>query len=255
MRIQYASDLHLELADNWRYLRDNPLEVTGDVLLLAGDIGYLGDENYSKHPFWNWVSENYREVIVCLGNHEFYKQFDISTLPDGYCLEIRSNVHAYYNKVVHLDNADIIVTTLWSKVGLREAYYTEQVISDFHRILYKGEPLTFAEFNAEHERCLSFLKNAVENNHAKTKIVLTHHVPTELCLSPEFQGSPINGAFTVELGNYIANADIDYWVYGHSHRNIEAEIAGTKIISNQLGYISHGEYLKNGFTPGKYFEV
>lgn len=37
--------------------------------------------------------------------------------------------------------------------------------------------------------------------------------------------------------------------------NIDAEIAGTKIISNQLGYISHGEYLKNGFAPGKWFEV
>ena len=157
--------------------------------------------------------------------------------------------------MVHLDDADIIVTTLWSKVGLREAYYTEQVISDFRRILYKGEPLTFAEFNAEHERCLSFLKNAVEQSKAKTKIVLTHHVPTELCVAPEFRGSLINGAFTVELGNYIAHADIDYWVYGHSHRNIETEIAGTKIISNQLGYISHGEHLKNGFTPGKYFEV
>ena len=70
MKIQYASDLHLEFADNWRYLKAHPLEVTGDILLLAGDIGYLGDDNYSKHPFWDWASENYKEVHCCMGNHE-----------------------------------------------------------------------------------------------------------------------------------------------------------------------------------------
>ena len=77
MKIQYASDLHLEFADNWRYLKAHPLEVTGDILLLAGDIGYLGDDNYSKHPFWDWASENYKELHCCMGNHEFYKYYDV----------------------------------------------------------------------------------------------------------------------------------------------------------------------------------
>lgn len=71
MKIQYASDLHLEFADNWRYLKANPLEVSGDILVLAGDIGYLGDANYSMHPFWDWASDNYKQVIACMGNHEF----------------------------------------------------------------------------------------------------------------------------------------------------------------------------------------
>ena len=57
MKIQYASDLHLEFADNWRFLKENPLQITGDILVLAGDIGYLGDENYSKHPFWDWARQ------------------------------------------------------------------------------------------------------------------------------------------------------------------------------------------------------
>ena len=135
MKIQYASDLHLEFADNWRHLKANPLQVTGDILVLAGDIGYLGDENYFKHPFWDWASENYQQVIVCMGNHEFYKYYDIARLDDGFCLEIRPNVHSYYNAVVRIGDIDFIVTTLWSKIPLKEAYYTEQVISDFRRIL------------------------------------------------------------------------------------------------------------------------
>ena len=161
MKIQYASDLHLEFHDNWRWLRNNTLEVVGDVLVLAGDIGYLGDENYANHPFWDWAADNYRQVLCCMGNHEFYKYYDIAELSGGFTMEIRPNIHSYYNGVVRIGNTDIILSTLWARIPLQEAYYTEQVVSDFRRILYQGELLTFAEFNSEHERCFAFIKDAV----------------------------------------------------------------------------------------------
>ena len=41
----------------------------------------------------------------------------------------------------------------------------------------------------------------------------------------------------------------------HSHRNIDAQIGKTKILSNQLGYISPGEFLRNGFKLGRMIEV
>ena len=117
MKIQYASDLHLEFADNWRYLRDNPLQVSGDILILAGDIGYLGDQNYQNHPFWDWASENYRQVLVVPGNHEFYKYYDLSKMEDGTEGEIRKNVHNYYNKVVRIEDVDFILhQAAWGRV-------------------------------------------------------------------------------------------------------------------------------------------
>ena len=254
MRIQYASDLHLEFADNWRVLKqEEPMNVRGDILVLAGDIGYLGDDNYQTHPFWDWASESYQQVIVALGNHEFYKFYDLSSMHDGLIGEIRSNIHYYYNAVVHIQDIDIIVSTLWANITLEDAYITEHSVTDFRRILYGEDILTFADFNREHKRCLEFIKQSVADSTAKHKIVVTHHVPSFQLMSPEFQGSRINGAFTVELADYIATSGIDYWIYGHSHRNIDKTIGSIHCVCNQFGYAFHNEHFT--FDRNKVIEI
>ncbi len=173
MKIQYASDLHLEFADNWRILKQKePMNVLGDILVLAGDIGYLGDDNYQTHPFWDWASESYQQVIVALGNHEFYKFCNLSSMHDGLIGEIRPNIHYYYNVVVHIQDIDIIVSTLWANIALEDAYITEHSVTDFRRIVYGEDILTFADFNREHKRCLEFIKQSVADSTAKHKIVV-----------------------------------------------------------------------------------
>ena len=260
MKIQFVSDLHLEFPANRNFLSEHPLEVTGDILLIAGDTAYLNlpdskEDTYSRYAFWDWASKHYQQVIVCLGNHDFYGHYDLTTMPDGYCKQIRSNVHAYYNEVVKIGDVDIIVSTLWAYINPENSYMTERGVNDFYQIRYNGHRLSSDTFNLEHERCLRFVKKAVSESSAKTKIVLTHHVPTESCTAPEFRNSIINGAFTVELGHYIAETNIDYWIYGHSHRNIETQIGNTSIRSNQLGYVSYAEWRVNGFVPGRCIEV
>jgi len=44
MKIQYMSDLHFEFRENSRYIKHNEFPVTGDILVLAGDIFYLKDK-------------------------------------------------------------------------------------------------------------------------------------------------------------------------------------------------------------------
>ena len=59
IRIQYVSDLHLELLKNRQWIAKHPLEVTGDILLVAGDTAYLDlpdseCDTYSAYKFWEW---------------------------------------------------------------------------------------------------------------------------------------------------------------------------------------------------------
>lgn len=80
MKIQYCSDLHMEFHENMRFMRSLPLELVGYVLVIAGDVGYLVDSTIPHLRFWKWASENYRQVLIIAGNHEFYNNGDIATL-------------------------------------------------------------------------------------------------------------------------------------------------------------------------------
>lgn len=70
-------------------------------------------------------------------------------------------------------------------------------------------------------------------------------------VAPHHKGSVLNSAFATELGELIADSRIDAWIYGHSHTNIDTEINGTKVVSNQMGYVFNNEHINNGFEPGK----
>ena len=158
MKIQYASDLHLEFPSNSNYMKENPLKVTGEILILAGDIHVIGSDDCMKDPFWDWASKNYKQVIVAYGNHEFYNDYDLSTMKDGFKLKIRENIYYYYNCIISIDDIDIIVSTLWSYIQDKNKKACEDTIGDFKLIKWGEETLTADLFNKEHERCLNFVK-------------------------------------------------------------------------------------------------
>lgn len=169
-------------------MKHNPLAVAGEVLVLAGDIGYIGDENYSRHPFWDWASGNYSRVIVVPGNHEFYKMFDIDKLYNGWSLKIRENITCHYNAVIPLGNdIELIATTLWSHILLQDAYETEAAITDFRRMRYGSEPLDWTRFNDEHSRCFRFLEQSVN------KYCQTSHCRHSSCTVIRTDGAGVQG--------------------------------------------------------------
>ena len=67
MKIQYASDIHLELSDNLRFIKSETFEVTGDVLVFAGDTGYLRDRTLPNLRFWKWAWQTTERYYLFLG--------------------------------------------------------------------------------------------------------------------------------------------------------------------------------------------
>ena len=225
MKIQYASDIHLELSDNSRFIKTMPFEVAGDVLVLAGDTGYLRDRTLPNLKFWKWASANYREVLLVPGNHEFYGNGDVLAYGDSWSREILPNVHYHQNKVVRIDDTDFILSTLWSHISPQDEYFVSRGMNDFRQILYGGRRFTTDDFNVEHQKCLAFIKQSVSESYAKRIVVVTHHLPTLEVVAPQHKGSQLNSAFATELGDFIADSRIDVWVFGHSHANIDAPLA------------------------------
>lgn len=122
MKIQYMSDLHMEFQENSRYLKNNELPVTGDVLVLAGDIFYLRDKVAPLTKFWKWASENYRQVLIVPGNHAYYNYSDVMERGQQWRWIFWENVGYYQNQVVRIDDTDFVLSTLWSRISPNDEY-------------------------------------------------------------------------------------------------------------------------------------
>ena len=228
------SDLHLEFQENSRYLKHNELPVTGDVLVLAGDIFYLKDKMAPLTKFWKWASENYRQVLIVPGNHEYYNYSDVMERGLQWRWMFRENVGYYQNQVVHIDDTDFVLSTLWSRVNPNDEYFVWKGMNDFRQIKFEGKLLQVEEFNWMHETCIDFIRKSIKESAAAHIVVVTHHLPTL---------------------QVVASSRIDAWIYGHSHTNIDTVIGSTRIICNQMGYVFEDEYLMNGFDPAKFIEI
>lgn len=261
MKVQYASDLHIEFYDNSVFLARGPFKVAGDVLVLAGDTLPLNEiDSYKRHRFFDWCADNFRETLLIPGNHEYY-QDDVANYPEAWEKKLRPNVTMCENRSVVVDDTEFILSTLWSHIPMADWLKLKKGMSDFTLIKASGKPFTATTYNALHKRDLAFIQKAVSGSRAAHKVVVTHHVPSPLVVSPEFRGSSLESGFTVDLTDYIETSGVDLWVYGHSHRSIDRLIGKTWVVSNQVGYVAYGEYGKNfsgdrfvdldeeGFTP------
>ena len=243
MKIQYCSDLHLEFFQNKKYIEHNPIEPVGDILLLAGDTCHFSDYAYEQ-PFFNKLSESFERVYLVPGNHEFYNGKDIKITDEPIQHQIRENVWLCNNTSAIIGDVELIFTTLWSMISMKNSQPIREYMADFRYIRYDKKIIDIPDYNLLHQRSIQFLERALQTDNKAKKVVVTHHLPSNLCNAPEYEGSIHNEAFCVDLTELIGNSNVAYWIYGHSHRNMPPiDIKGTTLLTNQFGYVSMDEHL------------
>ena len=215
----------------------------GDVLVLAGDVSYLGDVQMMKRPFFDWCAEHFRETLIVPGNHEFYHGNDIAQTMVEYENEYRDNVRYLNNVSVVIDDTELFFTTLWTKISPLSLWSIQRSMNDFRYGVLNGERFTANDVDGLHSRCVEWLESALMASTAKTKIVVTHHCPTLRDVFNSYPGGTLNTAFQVDMDDFIERLGADYWIYGHTHYSggSGTVIGKTKLLCNQLGYVLYGE--------------
>ena len=255
MKIQIASDLHLEFDSQKEWLENFPLSVAGDVLVLAGDISIWMEPIKWDDWFLDWATSNYKYVVMVHGNHSFYRNGDLARSKNGLVETIYPNLYYGYNTSVVLDGVEFVLSPLWSNIDLKLEAYITQTLSDFKCIRYDTYPLTASRYNKLHRECVAFLEEAFKEEPTCPRVVVTHHAPSLSLESHKHQASLLSSAFVSDLDHLIEKSKATYWVYGHTHTNIQGKIGETKIITNQLGYVSCREHISNKFSNSYVIEL
>ena len=249
MNIWLVSDTHFEMF--------NPMIKTPDeeihVIVAAGDIDKKRNV-YDRllkefvHPVF--VKQGFAPHLVFVpGNHEFYGQDIVSAhqyLMDEFDSHMTHYLHPS-NSSVTIDGVTFIGSTLWGAGAVEDPLVEMNLkngVADFTYINYQGEILTpsrMHSLNRKHADSIGFAL-AETDWHEDKVVVVSHHLPSEQCISERFKTSKLNAAFASDQEDFMYLYQPDYWLFGHTHDEAEVEIHETTCISAPCGYNRQTEY-------------
>lgn len=233
MKIQIASDLHLEFLEKpfpgYRVIEP----ADADVLVIAGDIHRTTE---AIAAFADWPVP----VIYVHGNHEAYFE-RYSRLPGNMrTASAHTRVHYLEQDQYVLNGVRFLGCCLWTDycfgsgdpaAAMMEA---ESKLKDHGAILADHGLFTAQHALALHQEARAWLTLKLNEAFDGPTVVVTHHAPHPASVHPRFAGSIMNAAFVSDLTPLMGKADL--WIHGHVHDSFDYEVAGTRIVANPRGY-------------------
>lgn len=232
--IQYMSDLHLEFAQEFV-----PKNAGADVLVLAGDIftvhGVANTRSKRRRytEFFEHVSRNWKDVIVVLGNHEYYG-YKRSTLAGArQFLAKWVNIHLLENESIMIGHTTFVGATLWTDFFGNNPLHELAVRQGMND--YRVTTLTTGETYRKHLQSREYISWVAKNN--SHVVVVTHHAPSSQSVADQYKNDPLNAGYYSHMEEFIlAHPSIYLWIHGHMHNTSSYEIGNCAVRANPKGY-------------------
>lgn len=252
MKIRVLSDLHLEFMANAGFVVPDPDPDT--VLVLAGDI-QLWRRRGEYLRFIGLCADQFRNVVVVGGNHEFYGS-ELQRAISEMCEAALKFPGVYFlnDDYVHIDGVLFVGSTLWTDFEGNNPISRMNVssgLNDFRMICTDGGArITPDYWLSMHNTSLDFIGCTLDQFPTGKRVVVTHHLPSNNSEPSRFRGSPVSGGFASNLEDFILDNEPDLWIHGHTHDHCDYNIGATRIVCNPRGYPNEPSV---GFDP--LFEV
>ena len=236
MRIQLASDLHLEFLA--RHFPDERLIAPAsqaDVLVLAGDIGLV---TTAVDLFKDWPVP----VLYVAGNHEGYHECWEAVQEQLTDKARGTSVRVLERKAVDFGGVRFLGCTLWTDYRLGGTHTQAQLMENARRCLHDhrviqtrdGGRFLPADALRDHERSRAWLREELCRPYDGTTVVITHHGPHPLSVHPRYAGDITSAAFVSDLTELVQKAD--FWLHGHVHDSFDYHVGRCRVVSNPQGY-------------------
>lgn len=252
MLIRQISDLHNDVSSNnggesYKFEpdardKDTTLVIPGDIDMVKAKTRY-GD-------FLQQVSEQFKYVVFCSGNHEYWGSNIHSTHRKiGEIIAERSLDNVFYlnDSSVVLDGVAFVGGTLWTNIKNPLVEIQVQAgMNDYRRIRTgpDNQPwqrkLRVSDVTMMHYKTRGFMQDEVKKQKAAGNkvVVVSHHAPSFKSVCPKHASDPLNPAYCSELDYWLMEGDIDYWMHGHIHWHHDYVIGHCRVTCNPRGYFN-----------------
>jgi predicted phosphodiesterase len=259
LKIDILSDTHF---DNYFYGKYTNYDVInfysqiidfnncGDVLVIAGDIGHNNSQNIK---ILKLLKQYYKNIICVLGNHDYYllgkenkSQFKnsferVANMRD--LINCESGMYCLDGWIVEIDGIKFGGCDGWYNDGyFFRQYPTETFTRKSTNVMWRNI-MNDAEFIYGVENfddIFQIERPKIEKVFKECDVMITHINPSAKneYINIRYQNNPTNVFFCFEGEKYLKNGNMKYWIFGHTHEELEYIEHNVHCICNPLGYFN-----------------